>query len=113
MRQQDNGANPQMGAMKWMMYLMPVMFFFIFNDYSSGLCWYYFVSGLMGVGVMWYLKKRTNDTELLQQLEKRRAEKKMEAGPGKVNMTGMAGRLQRLAERQQELQRQQQQKKNQ
>lgn len=113
MRQQDNGANPQMGAMKWMMYLMPVMFFFIFNDYSSGLCWYYFVSGLMGVGVMWYLKKRTNDAELLQQLEKRRAEKKMEAGPGKVNMTGMAGRLQRLAERQQELQRQQQQKKNQ
>ena len=30
----------QMKIMQWMMYLMPVMFFFIFNDYSSGLNFY-------------------------------------------------------------------------
>jgi YidC/Oxa1 family membrane protein insertase len=34
----------QMKMMQWMMYLMPVMFFFMFNDYSAGLNFYYFVS---------------------------------------------------------------------
>ena len=37
----------QMKVMQWMMYLMPLMFFFIFNDYSSGLNFYYFVSLIM------------------------------------------------------------------
>ena len=32
----------QMKMMQWMMYLMPIMFFFMFNDYSSGLNFYYF-----------------------------------------------------------------------
>ena len=35
MQQQDTGANPQMAAMKWMSYLMPIMFLFILNDYPS------------------------------------------------------------------------------
>ena len=43
MQQQDTGANPQMAAMKWMSYLMPVMFLFILNDYPSGLNYYYFI----------------------------------------------------------------------
>ena len=30
----------QMKVMQWMMYIMPLMFFFIFNDYSSGLNFY-------------------------------------------------------------------------
>ena len=37
MQQQDTGAQPQMAAMKWMMYLMPIMFLFVLNDYPSGL----------------------------------------------------------------------------
>ena len=35
MQQQDTGANPQMAAMKWMQYLMPIMFLFILNEYPS------------------------------------------------------------------------------
>ena len=45
MRQQKDqmvGAQAeQMKMMQWMMYLMPLMFFFMFNDYSSGLNFYY------------------------------------------------------------------------
>ena len=49
MQQQDTGANPQMAAMKWMSYLMPIMFLFILNDYPSGLNYYYFISTLVSV----------------------------------------------------------------
>lgn len=109
MKQQDTGANPQMAAMKWMMYLMPVMFFFIFNDYSSGLCWYYFVSGLISVAIMWIFRLRTNDAALLAKLEKRKAERK--ADPKKAGKASFQERLQKLAEQQQEILRQQEEAK--
>lgn len=35
--------------MKWMMYLMPLMFLFWFNNYASGLSYYYFVSLLITI----------------------------------------------------------------
>ena len=38
-----------MPGMKWMMYLMPVMFLFIFNNYASGLSYYYFLSLLITI----------------------------------------------------------------
>lgn len=106
MKQQDTGANPQMAAMKWMMYLMPIMFFFIFNDYSSGLCWYYFVSGLVSVIIMWIFKASTDDAKLLAKLEKRRAERK--TNPKLAGKSSFQERLQKLAEQQQEILRQQQ-----
>ena len=43
----------QMKMMQWMMYLMPVMFFFMFNDYSSGLNFYYFISLFFSAAIMW------------------------------------------------------------
>ena len=59
----------QMKMMQWMMYIMPLMFFFIFNDYSSGLNFYYFISLLMSAAIMWTLRKTTNDEKLLAILE--------------------------------------------
>ena len=59
----------QMKMMQWMMYIMPLMFFFIFNDYSSGLNFYYFVSLFMSAAIMWTLRKTTNDEKLLAILE--------------------------------------------
>lgn len=59
----------QMKMMQWMMYLMPVMFFFMFNRYSSGLNYYYFISLLASSLTMWYLRKRTDDAKLLEKLE--------------------------------------------
>jgi len=91
----------QMKAMQWMMYLMPLMFFFMFNDYSAGLNFYYFVSLFFSAAIMWTLRKTTNDKKLLEILEARYKENK--ANPKK--MSGLAARLQAMQEQQQQLQR--------
>lgn len=39
----------QMPGMKWMMYLMPVMFLVFFNNYAAGLSYYYFLSLLITI----------------------------------------------------------------
>ncbi len=59
----------QMKMMQWMMYIMPLMFFFIFNDYSSGLNFYYFISLFFSAAIMWTLRKTTDDAKLLAILE--------------------------------------------
>ena len=38
-----------MPGMKWMMYLMPLMFLVFFNNYASGLSYYYFISLLITI----------------------------------------------------------------
>lgn len=82
----------QMKMMQWMMYLMPVMFFFMFNDYSSGLNFYYFVSLFFSAAIMWALRKTTNDAKLLQILETRYQENKN--NPKKTS--GLAARLEAM-----------------
>jgi YidC/Oxa1 family membrane protein insertase len=44
---QMTAANPQM---KWVMYLMPIMFLGIFNNYSAGLSYYYFLANMISFG---------------------------------------------------------------
>ncbi len=69
MQQQGDGAYQQMPAMKYMMYLMPVMFFFILNDYPSGLNYYYFLSTLISVATTIIMRRTTNEEKLLNTLE--------------------------------------------
>lgn len=54
--QNQPGGNTMPG-MKWMMYLMPVMFLFFFNDYASGLSYYYFLSLLITI-IQTYIFRR-------------------------------------------------------
>lgn len=91
----------QMKLMQYMMYVMPVMFFFMFNNYSSGLCYYYFLSGLTSILIMWFLRKTTDDKKLLARLEEYRAKHKND--PKKT--TGMAARLEALQKQMEEQQR--------
>ena len=102
MRQQQNQFTgeqaQQMKMMQWMMYLMPVMFFFMFNNYSSGLSYYYFVSGLLSIITMWYLRYSTDDKKLLAGLEAYHAQHKND--PKKVS--GLQARLEALQKMQQE-----------
>ena len=105
MQQQDTGANPQMAAMKWMSYLMPVMFLFILNDYPSGLNYYYFLSTLISVATTLVLRKTTNEAKLLAQLE---ANKK---DPKKMKTSGFAARLEAMQKQQEELMKQRQNRK--
>ena len=46
---QSQPTSQGMPGMKAMMYIMPVMFLFIFNDYASGLSYYYFLSLLITI----------------------------------------------------------------
>ena len=71
--QPSMGGSPEMEQqqkmMRWMMYIMPVMFFFIFNEYSSGLNFYYFVSTLVSVFMFIYLRRVIKEDELLKKME--------------------------------------------
>ncbi len=102
----------QMKMMKWMTYLMPLIFFFSFNSYSAGLNWYYFISGLVSIIMMWFLRKTTDDAELLRKLERRHAERKASAGDKKKTSSIME-RLQAMQEKQMEILKQQQERNNQ
>ena len=57
-------------------FLAEVMFIFIFNGYSSGLNYYYFISGLIGILTMVFLRKTTDEKKLLAQLEANKEKKK-------------------------------------
>ena len=106
MRQQKDqmiGAQAeQMKMMQWMMYIMPLMFFFIFNDYSSGLNFYYFISLFMSAAIMWTLRKTTDDAKLLAILEANYQANKN--NPKK--QSGLAARLEALQKQADEMQRQ-------
>ncbi|MBR6275480.1 MAG: membrane protein insertase YidC [Prevotella sp.] len=111
MRQQRDqmvGAQAeQMKMMQWMMYLMPLMFFFMFNDYSSGLNFYYFISLFFSSIIMFVLRKTTNDEKLLAILEARYKENKN--NPKK--QSGLAARLEAMQKQAEEMQRQRNQRK--
>ena len=93
----------QMKMMQWMMYLMPIMFFFMFNDYSSGLNFYYFISLFFSAAIMWTLRKTTNDEKLLAILEAKYQENKN--NPTKKT-SGLAARLEALQKQAEEQKRQ-------
>ncbi|MDE6217204.1 membrane protein insertase YidC [Bacteroides sp.] len=105
MQQQDTGANPQMEAMKWMSYLMPLMFLFILNSYPAGLNYYYFISTLISVATTIIMRKTTNEAALLAQLE---ANKK---DPKKMKTSGFAARLEAMQNQQEQMMRETQNKK--
>ena len=93
----------QMKMMQWMMYLMPVMFFFMFNDYSSGLNFYYFISLFFSAAIMWTLRKTTNDEKLLAILEAKYKENKNNP---KKKTSGLAARLEAMQKQAEEMQKQ-------
>ena len=95
----------QMKMMSWMMYIMPLMFFFMFNDYSSGLIFYYFISLFFSAAIMWTLRKTTDDEKLLAILEAKYKEN--QNNPKK--MSGLAARLEEMQKRAAEMQKMQQQ----
>ena len=107
MKQQNMGDNPQMAAMKWMMYIMPVMFFFIFNEYASGLSYYYFISSLIGILTMWIMRRMTDEQKLLAQLEARK-----KAAPAKPKTSSLMEKLEALQKEQERLQKERQERMN-
>ena len=89
----------QQKMMRWMMYIMPVMFFFIFNEYSSGLNYYYFISTLSSIIIALYLRKSIDEKELLKKMEAYAEKNKDTTG----KQASMMARLEALQEQQRKM----------
>ncbi len=61
--QSQPGGN-SMPGMKWMMYLMPVMFLVFFNNYASGLSYYYFLSLLITIAQTFVFRKVVDEEKV-------------------------------------------------
>ena len=77
-KQMDYSSNPQMKPMKWMMYLMPIMFFGIFNNYSAGLSFYYMVVNIITFIQMFIFRRMIDEDKVRATIEenKKKPQKK-------------------------------------
>ena len=94
---QSQAGGQEMKMMKWMMYLMPLMFLFFFNDYAAGLSYYYFVSLLMTIIQTMIFRWAIDDKKVLAEMEAN-AKKK-----GTQKKSGFAARLEAMQREQQRL----------
>ena len=70
--QQQGSAQPQMAGMKFMtVYMMPIMMLFWFNDYASGLCYYYLLSNLFTILQTTIIRFTLNDEKILAKMTAR------------------------------------------
>lgn len=96
-----NSANMQqptqegMPNLKYIMYIFPFLMIFFFNNFSSGLSYYYFISTLITIAIMWAIKRFIIDEAKIQaQINANKA------NPTRKEKSGFAKRLeeaQRLA----------------
>jgi YidC/Oxa1 family membrane protein insertase len=59
-------TNPQM---KWMMYLMPIVFLGVFNSYSAGLSYYYFLANMISIGQQYLFRSFVNEDEIHRKIQ--------------------------------------------
>ena len=98
---QSQATDPNMKFMKYMMYAMPLMFLFIFNDYAAGLSYYYLVSLFFTIFQTMIFRWTLDDKKMLAEME---ANKKKKAGKPK---SGFMQRLENMQREQQRLAREQ------
>lgn len=79
MNDQFSGANnPQMAQMKWIMYLMPIIFLGVFNNYSAGLSYYYFLANMFTFAQQWIIRKLVDEDAIHAKIQEN---KKKPAAP--------------------------------
>ena len=85
MNGQMTAGNQQMPGMQVMMYMMPVMFLVWFNNYASGLSYYYFIATLFTIVQTWAIRKfMVDDKKVLAMLDA--AKQKKPAKKSKLQM---------------------------
>ena len=89
--QQAMPQQPGMPNMKIIMYLMPLMMLFFFNNYASGLSLYYFVSNLLTIFLMLVIKNYIIDDDKIHAKIEENKKKPKKAG-------GFSARLQKAME---------------
>ena len=98
-KQMDVSSNPSMKPMKWMMYLMPIMFFGIFNNYSAGLSYYYMLVNIITFIQMFVFRKMIDENKVRATIEKNKKKP--------VKKSNFQKRLEEAQKQQQKLQQQQ------
>lgn len=94
---QSQATDPNMKFMKYMMYAMPLMFLFIFNDYAAGLSYYYLLSLFITIFQTMIFRWALDDEKMLKEMEEN---KKKKAGKKK---SGFMERLEAMQREQQKL----------
>ncbi len=68
------GGTDQMAKMmKWMMYLMPIMFLSVLNKYSAGLSYYYFLANLFTFGQTFIARRFIDEDALHRKMQENKA----------------------------------------
>lgn len=66
---QQATSSQAMPGMKTMMYMMPVMFLFILNNYSSGLSYYYFLANVITIGQTYLIRSFVDENKIRAQMQ--------------------------------------------
>jgi YidC/Oxa1 family membrane protein insertase len=72
MNQQLTGQNQQFPQMKYIVYLMPVIFLGVFNNYAAGLSYYYFLSNMITFGQQFAIRSYIDEKKILAKMEKKK-----------------------------------------
>ncbi len=89
-----------MPGMKWMMYLMPLMFLVFFNNYAAGLSYYYFLSLLITIMQTYAFRYIIKEEDVRKQMA--------EAAKKPRKKSGFMARLEEMQRQQQAMLREQQ-----
>lgn len=73
-------GSPQMEQMKWMMYLMPVMMLGWFNNYASGLSYYYFLANVVTFAQNFAFQKLVDDDAIHAKLQENKKKPQKKSG---------------------------------
>lgn len=69
MNNQLMGSSAQMPGMKTMLYIMPIMLLGIFNNFASGLSYYYFLTNMLTFGQTFVIRQFINEDKLHDQIK--------------------------------------------
>lgn len=83
------GSNPQMEQMKWMMYLMPFMMLVWFNNYASGLSYYYLLANVVSISQTYLFQYFVDEDKLHKQIQENKKKP--------VKKSGFQKRLEEMA----------------
>ena len=94
-RMNSQMSGPQMAQMKWIMYLMPIMFLGFFNNYAAGLSYYYFLANMITFGQQFVMRKFfIDENAIIAQIENNKKKP--------VKKSKFQKRLEEMARKQQE-----------
>ena len=77
---QASAGSSQMPGMKTMMYIMPVMFMLILNNFSAGLTYYYFLANVITLGQNLIFKQYVDEEKILKKINSRKSKPKKKSG---------------------------------